>query len=53
MASQDEDTQHDDFEREEREDLTDIHLTCLYSFLAAARPSGRNPQGRSREGGGL
>ena len=42
-----EDTQHDNFEREEREDLTDVHRTCLYSLLAAARRSGRNLQGRS------
>ena len=46
LASPGEDTQHDDFEREEREDLTNVHLTGLYSFGAAATPSRRSPQGR-------
>ncbi len=35
MASPGEDTQHDDIEREEREELTSVHLTGLYSFRAA------------------
>jgi len=53
IASPGEDTQHADFEREEHDDLTKVHLTCLYSFFAAAKPSRRSPQGRSREGGEL
>jgi len=52
MASPGKGTQHDDFEREEREDLTNIHRTCPYSFGVAAKLS-RSPQGRSRDGGGL
>lgn len=47
-ASPGEDTQHDDAEREEREDLTNVHLICLYSFGAAASPSRPVPRGRSR-----
>jgi hypothetical protein len=35
-ASPGEGTQYDDLEREEREDLTNVHLPCLYSFGAAA-----------------
>ena len=52
LASPGEDTQHHDFEREEHEDLTNVHRTGLYSFGAAARPSHRSPRGRSRAGGG-
>jgi len=35
-ASPDEDAQHDDAECEEGEDFTNVHLTCLCSFGAAA-----------------
>jgi len=46
-ASPGEGTQYDDLEREEREDLTNVHLPCLYSFGAAAGadPSVMQPPG--------
>jgi hypothetical protein len=53
MASPGEDTQHDNFEREETEDLTDVHPPYLHSYLATATPSRRSPQGGNREGRGL
>src|SRR5512147_2917796 len=49
-ASPGEDTQHDDAEREEREDLATVHLTGPSLVGAAATLPRRASQGRSRGG---
>jgi hypothetical protein len=44
MVSPGEDTQHDDFEHEEREEFTSIHRTGLYSFEPCTAVIVREPE---------